>query len=779
MMDNVNTSQNEHFDFSSAIVQLIQELDITGEAKNLWQVLEPLSNLDFQSLKNNEKFITVMRHLDIDKISYPSELPSPNQLISDVHFNNQYDKLILRISNSFHNAGVPLGEHLKDILVLTENDLNKMHGIGVRYITMHQELRTLYQTKKLFNSESEKVILEHNVDNLNAESFRLNNLCLTNAEEKILEKLTRSFGEIQLKELIQLKRSDFLTLPGFGQTFIDTLVGVQQRILNELIKVANNKVNPSQFQSDILLPAEPPLIAIEELDKYLLEDIDDFLSKRSEQEQKIFQCRLGFVEPHLTLEELGTHMQITRERVRQIERDILQFFIRKLRISQEVIWTILQSNIDHSLPKRMPYLSSCFDNNIHFFEFIDLLCGGKNILQKINPNIKNDFLDDFFAHHGVPCEFNELEDQINDTIEMQQLECSSLNIIDFLLSCNKIRIASDSKIYPMALSKNQAAAAVLVHHPSGLPWRDISKLVNNSGISSTNLQTDRLDRGAFYDSELTYVSGVGIYRHSMFINIQSLDFDAIFSEVLKYGTDIGTSAFHLQALYQYSKYLQAIDYHIIRYIIKMYGEDYGVWFNGRSQTDSVSLEPNVKRITQTDVILQAMRDKKNPITRSDIAQLIKSKSLYHASVYLDNLMNANKVVQVEKSYYTIPEIAWNNLPIAEIVYEIDMLLYSENRPVEVSVIQYYLNAHFNYNFSRYFYSSIARYYSKEKSWYRSRTFYCINPIEFNGIFDAFNYYCNPKSDIDKNIQNLCENVAVTSEIANLYFRQWSKNTKVT
>ena len=109
----------------------------------------------------------------------------------------------------------------------------------------------------------------------------------------------------------------------------------------------------------------------------------------------------------------------------------------------------------------------------------------------------------------------------------------------------------------------------------------------------------------------------------------------------------------------------------------MYGEEYGFYFNGKSQTDTVGLEATFKNITQKEVILQAMQDKKKPMTKAEIASLLKSNSLSHASFYLDKMIKGEQVVQVDRMLYTTPELAYKDIDIQKYIDGIQNILLEE------------------------------------------------------------------------------------------------------
>jgi len=160
-----------------------------------------------------------------------------------------------------------------------------------------------------------------------------------------------------------------------------------------------------------------------------------------------------------------------------------------------------------------------------------------------------------------------------------------------------------------------------------------------------------------------YVAGKGVYRHTRFVDFSTLDEPAIFHSLHTYFATAAREVAHLSEAHAGLPELRKHDYYILRYVVKMHGEDHGIYFNGKSQTDSISLNPAFDLFSQKSVILQSMRQGRGPLTSNEVAQLLKSRSSRHAMVYLKELMDANQVVQVDRMLYTTPEQAYENIDL--------------------------------------------------------------------------------------------------------------------
>src|SRR5690606_41278696 len=83
-----------------------------------------------------------------------------------------------------------------------------------------------------------------------------------------------------------------------------------------------------------------------------------------------------------------------------------------------------------------------------------------------------------------------------------------------------------------------------------------------------------------------------------------------------------------------SEMLQQYEYFTVRHLIRNFGEDYGVYFNGKSGADTASLQAGVKPQGQLQTILSLMESSNKPVTRNSLAKQIRSGSENHAAFYL-------------------------------------------------------------------------------------------------------------------------------------------------
>lgn len=752
---------------------------------NLFDLIEELDSEQYLWLRNEHVFKNILSQFSIINLIKEQtiireksertyiDLPSPETSLNDVFFNNKFDKLILKIKNSNHsqNHFVITENKLSDIINMTRNGLSGLPGIGKKYIDLWAELKTLYE-ENYSTHELKPQVEDSSVYDVDFEGMAINFSALSTIEKKNLEKLYRLKGAEDILEVINFKPLEYERTEGVGKKFIDTILGLKERLQIEIEKIAKGIIDYKNMESELILSTKFRSIALEQVGAILLEDIDNFLDGIDEDEQEIFQYRWGFIESELTLEDIGVKHSVTRERIRQKETNINNKLIRHMRLTQENIWLNLQNNINLMLPKVMEDLSSCFDKDKNFYRFLGYICGNKNISNIVRPEIKADMLNLFFAEHGEPCSIYQAKEYIKANSSVNDIN----NVLDYLLELRQIEV-KDEYVYPKYLKKNEAAACVLSKHPHGLPWLDIAKIVNSRAISRTELSQSRPDPSALFDSDFVYLAGKGVYKHTKYMNLTEIDIDSIFKSILVFFDETNRDVIHLNEVFRNSILSHDIDYYAIRYIVKMYGEDYGFYFSGKSQADSVGLKKGFKNLTQKDVILQAMNNNQKPMTKAEIAALLKSNSIAHAGYYLEQMIGDEQIVQVDRMLYTTPEIAFKEINLPLYIDKINEILLNEARPVEPSIFQHKLNNDFKETYSKYFYSSIAKNNYQKNNWHRKQNLYSLHYIKYNNLTDAINQHCNSNFDTNTNFKRLYEFIAITKESAQLSITNWQQTLK--
>ena len=170
-------------------------------------------------------------------------------------------------------------------------------------------------------------ILKYIVDN-----FRLVKIGTTQAQKKLFYNLMKEKKKIEamgfspqsalLSETLNVKEKEVIEM--------EQRMGAPDMALDAPARGYEDKLNLDFFTSDI--PAQDVTIEQNDLKKKLFENLGEFLSGLKDKERKIFKDRL-YVEVPKTLQDIADHYGISRERVRQIEENVIkklkEFFNKK------------------------------------------------------------------------------------------------------------------------------------------------------------------------------------------------------------------------------------------------------------------------------------------------------------------------------------------------------------------------------------------------------------------------------------------------------------------
>jgi hypothetical protein len=104
----------------------------------------------------------------------------------------------------------------------------------------------------------------------------------------------------------------------------------------------------------------------------------------------------------------------------------------------------------------------------------------------------------------------------------------------------------------------------------------------------------------------------------MFLDLEQFNIPEIMQHLLDYFEQRQLNALHLHDYYQQNKIQRTeIEYFTLRHIVRGYGEEYGVFFNGQSGSDSISIDKNATRITQADVVVSMLNESKVAMTAQE------------------------------------------------------------------------------------------------------------------------------------------------------------------
>ena len=772
---------------STRLDQLVARLDTDGflslrSLPGFWALLA-LWELPNDSLKATKPRPADVLDDAVDEVQTSSDeqspalaaetlcLPHPHTAIRDARLGKRYDKLILRLQRSAALAAENLApiERLEDILNLSEESLLKLGGVGKTYRDDWYELKALYT-----NASGTFLPVQPQPVDMSSTHFDvhddmlLNLMQLDTSERKAVAKLERSLGTVGIQTILNFRSMDQAAVKTWGNRSVTQVLQVRQRVIDELQRIANGTLDFRTDQTSLITTRSHSFESVEALGNFLLGRLDSYLAGLDETRQLIFQHRWGFVDERLTLSEVGIKFGVSRERIRQLESKVNEQLNKCLTLDTDDIWQAAQGLRHDELCLQMGDLCACFNDQAYFHEFLTFVSHGRLASLSTLTLPPPGLLEDYFALHGTAMAQQTVLQELQKCLGCDEKNAHSALL--YLQAQGQVALA-DGQVRPLRLKKHEAAAAVLSEHPNGLPWLDITRYANSRGITRSPFSEQIVGHG-LHDSPLMYVSGKGVYRHTRFIDFDTIDEAAIFGALHGYFANLEREVSHLSEAHGDSPVLRQHDYYIVRYLVKMHGEAHGIYFNGKSQTDSISLNPEFELYSQKSVILQALQRGRAPMTTNELAQLLKSRSLRHAKLYINELTLANQLVQIDRMLYTTPELGYENVDLDAMRQAINAVLLHHSKPVDPSVIQTELNLRQGATYPKYFYGSLARFFAQQQHWHRRQSLFALQPIAYGSLTGAIESLCSTDESMEVNVEVLRRHIAITDEAARVSINNW-------
>jgi len=369
----------------------------------------------------------------------------------------------------------------------------------------------------------------------------------------------------------------------------------------------------------------------------------------------------------------------------------------------------------------------------------------KDLLNFPSPYTENELVEELMSLHG----FNRTSARIiiNQLIE-----------IGFLKN-------NHGEIKPQMLSQLLAVEHVLISHDfkNGLPWIDIAKIINSNGYMKNSLSETRLIP-ALNRSDNIVRCDKGTYKHVRFINLNNWDIESELIKILMYFDKTCVTSFKLYDYFMEEKTstLDSSDFWVLRHIIRNFGEMHQIFFQGKSQSDIVSLENNPVSLTTKDSIYQNLIKAKKSKTYAEIANNLKTKSIEFARILITELINEGKVVRVDYQQVCAVEYAFKHINQIKVIKVIKIAL-NENKGdlIEVDYIREYVNRELGYRYSKFFYSSFIDENIDVFKVNKTRHLISSDLIEYNDLTSIARTYCDLSKSTAENVKILSDHILST------------------
>jgi DNA-binding transcriptional ArsR family regulator len=316
-----------------------------------------------------------------------------------------------------------------------------------------------------------------------------------------------------------------------------------------------------------------------------------------------------------------------------------------------------------------------------------------------------------------------------------------------------------------------AIAHVLCTHPHGLPWKDIARIVNHNKLGRVKFSTRKRDY-AFSACDLVYLCNNGCYRHTMFLKLTDELVQAVLAAVHAYLETRAAASENLQIIHASLQSAFPIDYYTLRYIVNSLGEEAGLHFVGKSRVDTVSLSKAPAGVSAPEVIMRLLSQSPDPLTISEIAQQLRSKSYAFAANHLFRLEEAGQVVRVDRSFFAPADKALEGIDTKSIGDAIDRILESSTIPVEADVFRERIGISNRVRKSKYFFASLANLLAKDYGWHNCRLLFSKHSIPYHSlralVLDTF----DPDRTNQQIVDAIRQKVLITDRMAAGSVRSW-------
>ena len=607
--------------------------------------------------------------------------------------------------------------------------------------------------------------------------FQLSGICinvglLSESEKKVLKRIENMFGKMDLQSFLTVDEKLLLERGSFGAKYLPAFHSLRDFITDELLGIVEGRKKLNFRVKNLFVTSEYFYVELSEIDQILLDDVEEYLFSLDDESRDIIMSRWGFHCKKESLEELGGRYNITRERIRQRATDITNNFLPTTRIHSVVIREniIRQGAVDFG--EKFKNLTSCFEDERHFYSFLETLCQvDKGHFSRLEPSgVKATFLDAYFCENTSPVNRDVLIGEL-----VSSYGCNMDQAISVLLELqnkSKLQII-DNDIFPLNLGKIESVAHILMNHPNGLPWRDIAKIINRMGCCSTLMDDNVMHNWYFGDSNYVYLCDRGTYRHINFLNMSKIEVPKVMEDIREYFSSQKTDSIHLNDFYHQAKpCIKAIDYFDFRHVVREFSSEYGFYFNGKSGVDGLGIVEKFNRKTQQELILDIMNKAKGAITKVEVAERLRSKSIGHANFYLQKMIESGDVVRIDHMMYTTPDKAFVNIDTERILFLMNEIMADTSKVIESDVFRLKINNALNLGYTKYFYAALASINLDKFAWSRKHNLFSRCEIPYQSLNDAFASLCNPAFTNADNLEILKQEIEMTDQVAEVGIRNW-------
>lgn len=391
-------------------------------------------------------------------------------------------------------------------------------------------------------------------------------------------------------------------------------------------------------------------LTLSDIDVILVNDITTCLDSLPEMKKDVFVSRWGIGKNRERCQEIAVRNGASQRMVHATYSEANKSFLKSLSVDSVAIKRMVYDSLSVDVRVLMPTLFGMFCSELMFFKFIEMVCRArKGEMEEIFlKTINREILNYIFCQYQSPIVF---EVFVGEVIRHHGYNgVQAYYAIINAYKNDQINLTKEG-VYPKKLDRREAIAHALLPYPDGLNFKDVVKIINDEDKDILKSKKD-LGLHGFKDSEWVYLCGVGTYRHIMYLSLDEFDIPGIMRRIKAFFKDRNIRSFYLNDFFYHDKKgLKGIDYYALRYIVSKFGNKYGIYFNGASSTDSVSVDQNAKNLSQIDFIENAIIRSDKPLSVEDLTAMVKCNNSSLVYQYTKKLIKKGSVLKNGKGMY--------------------------------------------------------------------------------------------------------------------------------
>ena len=576
------------------------------------------------------------------------------------------------------------------------------------------------------------------------------------------------FDQIKWENFLESNKNKLLNKSISKNNSSQNLIGIPKSLFKDYQEFKNDFFSSGKIKIDKNINS----LKLEEL---IIEDIDYILSLLNDRSVIFFKGRYGYKENYKTLEELGKKFQITRERVRQLEKNINLTLPKLGKINKNTLIHFFSKYDFISFHKLFPTLDKYFTNTARGTEeitgdklttFMENYCGVEKEYFKTPERELWNFditkLEEIFKIVPSGIEKEKFLELIEENYGYNKFV--SLSALEFMETKEIIKI-QNNKIYPIKILKNLEVTNILVSYPEGLHWRKIAEIGNRS-FTKNKWDLNR----AVGDSSLNMLSNQNIYliergTYKLFRFCPEIKNKNMIIEIfIKYLKNNKLEQSPMEPIFKEISNLsdfKNLNFYDARAIIKKFGTEKGLFHKGTSGTNTIGLHENVKVISLKDKIRDVIFNSSGEIHLQDIIKkLQKTNEDIPVDIHLNDLVDEMKIFRISPGTFLNFEDGIKLCDKDDVKSVLNEVL-DNYEFITTGFIREFVNDRLGFNLSNFYYDTLARLLAKENNWYYGANYLSKNRKKTIGGKKYIIENYNDNLSTNENFQILSKKIGIS------------------